>query len=158
MSIYDIEVENPSGERYLLDEYKGKVLVIVNTATKCGLRGQFDDLEKLYQKHKEQDVVVLGFPSNQFANQEPGSSEEAAETCRLDFGVTFPMHAKIKVNGKDAHPLFQHLKDAQKGFLSKEIKWNFTKFVVDQNGEVVERFGPKDSVDEVEKKVSELVS
>ncbi|SDJ36344.1 glutathione peroxidase [Salimicrobium halophilum] len=157
MSIYDIEVTKENGEQYKLDEYKGNVMLIVNTATKCGLKGQFDDLEGLYKKYKDEGLVVLGFPSNQFANQEPGSAQDAAETCRLTYGVTFPMHEKIKVNGDDAHELFKHLKDESSGMFGGSIKWNFTKFLVDQNGNVVERYAPQTSPQKAEEKIKELI-
>ncbi len=157
MQIYDFDVTKANGETYKLDEYKGKVMLIVNTASKCGLNGQFDGLEEIHQKYKDKGVAVLGFPSNQFANQEPGSSEDAEEACRINFGVTFPIHEKIKVNGNDAHPLFQYLKEQQKGVLTSKIKWNFTKFLVDQDGNVVERFGPKIEPKEIEKRIEKMV-
>ncbi|MDL4843151.1 glutathione peroxidase [Aquibacillus rhizosphaerae] len=158
MSIYDITVNKPNGNSYPLSEYEGKVMLIVNTATKCGLSGQFDGLEEIYQNYKDKGLVVLGFPSNQFANQEPGTSEEAEETCRINFGVTFPIHEKITVNGKNTHELFQHLKNNTKGFLSKEIKWNFTKFLVDQNGEVIDRFGPQVEPAKIEEKIRKILA
>ncbi|WP_226037514.1 glutathione peroxidase [Aquibacillus saliphilus] len=158
MSIYDITVSKPNGTSYQLSEYKNKVMLIVNTATKCGLSGQFDGLEQIHQKYKDRGVAVLGFPSNQFANQEPGTSEQTEEACRINFGVTFPIHEKIDVNGKNTHELFQYLKSQAKGFISNDIKWNFTKFLVDQNGEVIERFGPKDAPAKIEKKIEQIVS
>lgn len=144
MSIYDIEVARENGETYLLDKYKGKTLLIVNTASKCGLTKQFDELQTLYEKYQDKEFVVLGFPSNQF-KQELDTGKEAAEACRTTYGVTFPMHEIIKINGKDAHPLFQLLTSEAKGVLGDKIKWNFTKFLVDRNGEVVKRFGPKET-------------
>lgn len=158
MNIYDITVSKSNGTSYQLSEYKNQVMLIVNTASNCGLNGQFDGLEEIYKKYKEQGVVVLGFPSNQFANQEPGTSEQAEESCRINFGVTFPIHEIIDVNGKDTHELFQHLKSNSKGFLGKDIKWNFTKFLVDQNGEVIQRFGPKVEPAKIEKEIAKLVS
>lgn len=143
MSIYDIEVRLDDGTKYSLDRYKEKVMLIVNTATKCGFSPQFDELEALYKKYKKDGFVVLGFPSNQF-HQEVASAEEAAANCRLTYGVTFPMHEVINVNGKDAHPVFQYVTSHSKGFLGKSVKWNFTKFLVNQNGEIVQRFGSKD--------------
>ncbi|WP_414046534.1 glutathione peroxidase [Macrococcus equi] len=142
MSIYDIAVTNTKHETYELSKYKGKALLIVNTASECGFTKQFDGLEKVYQQFKDQDFVVLGFPCNQFGNQEPGDGAEAEQNCRLNFGVTFPMHDKIDVNGENAHPLFQHLKKESKSLLGDKIKWNFTKFLVDKEGNVVGRYAP----------------
>lgn len=144
MNIYDISVTMENGEAYQLGRYKGKTLLIVNTATKCGLAPQFDELQKLYDKYKAEDFVILGFPSNQF-KQEVATAEDAAEACRMTYGVSFPMHEIVKINGKDAHPLFKMLTDETKGVLGSAIKWNFTKFLVDKKGQVVERFGPTES-------------
>lgn len=156
-SIYDIEVENKDHSTYKLEKYKDYVIVIVNTATKCGLSGQFDGLEKLYQQYKDQNFIILGFPCNQFANQEPGSGEEAAEACKINYGVTFPIHEKINVNGENEHPLYTHLKEQQGGLLGSKIKWNFTKFLIDRNGEVVKRFGPKDEPEKMNSFIQELL-
>lgn len=156
-SIYDIEVENKDHSTYKLDKYKDHVIVIVNTATKCGLSGQFDGLEKLYQQYKDEKFIILGFPCNQFANQEPGSAEEAAESCKINYGVTFPIHEKINVNGDNEHPLYTYLKEQQGGLLGSKIKWNFTKFVIDRNGEVVKRFGPKDEPEKMDRLIQELL-
>ena len=144
MTIYDLSATLENGETYQLDRYKGKTLLIVNTATKCGLAPQFDELQKLYDKYKAEDFVILGFPSNQF-KQEVATAEDAAEACRMTYGVSFPMHEIVKINGKDAHPLFKLLTDESKGILGSAIKWNFTKFLVDKDGHVVERFGPTES-------------
>ncbi len=144
MTIYDLSATLENGETYQLDRYKGKTLLIVNTATKCGLAPQFDDLQKLYDKYKAEDFVILGFPSNQF-KQEVATAEDAAEACRMTYGVSFPMHEIVKINGKDAHPLFKMLTDETKGVLGSAIKWNFTKFLVDKKGQVIERFGPTES-------------
>ncbi|MGG0658389.1 glutathione peroxidase [Rummeliibacillus pycnus] len=156
MSIYDINVKLEDGSEYSLDRYKGKVLLIVNTATKCGFTPQFEELEGLYKKYQQEDFVVLGFPSNQF-HQEVDSATVAAEQCRLTYGVTFPMHEMVKVNGKDAHPLFKYLTSHSNGFLGNSIKWNFTKFLVDQQGEVVRRFGSKDNPSSFEGEVQKLL-
>ena len=157
MSIYDIPVTTIKGQSETLADYKGKVMVIVNTATKCGLAPQFKGLQKLYDDYKEQGFVVLGFPCGQFANQEPGDNEQVAQACELNFGVNFPLYAKIDVNGKNAHPLFQHLTTEAPGLLgSKSIKWNFTKFLIDQEGKVVKRFAPKDDPREVDRYIREL--
>ncbi|MEI4770665.1 glutathione peroxidase [Psychrobacillus sp. FJAT-51614] len=152
MSIYDIKVKTPEGVEYDLNEYKGKPLLIVNTATKCGLSNQFEGLEMLHNKYKDQGLIVIGFPSNQF-HQEVSNSEEAANACRMSYGVTFPMHEIVKVNGKDAHPLFKHLTANSRGFLSSNIKWNFTKFLVDKEGKLVERYSPTDSPESFEKDI-----
>lgn len=143
MSIYNIDVTLEDGESYKLDKYRGKTLLIVNTASKCGLTGQFEDLQKLYKKYQSDGLVILGFPSNQF-KQEVDSAQEAATACRRTYGVTFPMHEMVKVNGTDAHPLFKKVTDETKGVLGKKVKWNFTKFLVDKNGEVIKRFAPTD--------------
>ncbi|ANU27011.1 glutathione peroxidase [Planococcus versutus] len=157
MTIYDIAVPKPDGEEYLLNEYKGKAMLIVNTATKCGLRDQFEDLEKLYEEYKDQGLVVLGFPSNQF-KQEEATGAEAQEVCQMTYGVTFPMHDLIKVNGEDAHPLFSYLTSNTKGFLTSGIKWNFTKFLVDQNGNIISRFSPKDTPRSFEKDIQKVLA
>lgn len=143
MNVYDFDVLTENGESYSLKRYEGKVLLIVNTASKCGFTNQFDELEKLYKKYKEQGLVILGFPSDQF-KQELSSGVEAAEACRLTYGVTFPMHEIIKVNGENAHPLFNYLTEETKGLFGKKVKWNFTKFLVDRQGNVIKRFAPAD--------------
>ncbi|EHN59644.1 glutathione peroxidase [Oenococcus kitaharae] len=142
MSIYDYEVTLENGESYKLDKYKDKILVIVNTATKCGFAPQFNDLEAIYEKYKDQGVMVLGFPSNQF-KQEVDSSQEAAQICRTTYGVSFPMHEIISVNGKNTLPLFTFLKDNAPAPAGKMIKWNFTKFLVDAQGNPVKRYAPE---------------
>lgn len=142
MSIYDFSVKLDNGDVYSLEKYQGKVLVIVNTATKCGLAPQFEALETLYQTYKEQGLMVLGFPSNQF-KQELATSEEAAAACRLTYGVSFPMHELIAVNGAETASLFDYLKSEAPGTLGQAIKWNFTKFLVDREGRVIERFAPQ---------------
>lgn len=143
MSIYDFEVKTISGEVISMNTFKNKVLLIVNVASKCGFTEQYAGLENLYQKYKDKGLVVLGFPCNQFMNQEPLNEEEIKSFCSLTYGVTFPMFAKIEVNGENAHPLYKYLKEAQKGLLGSEaIKWNFTKFLVDKNGTVINRYAP----------------
>ena len=156
MNIYDFEVTSENGEPYSLDRYKGKVLLVVNTATKCGLAGQFKELEDLYKKYKEQGFEILGFPSDQF-KQELSSGTEAAEACRLSYGVTFPMHDLVKVNGEKAHPLFNYLTERTKGILGKNVKWNFTKFLIDRNGNVVKRFAPTDLPKKCENEIEKLL-
>ena len=141
--IYAFEAETINGKKVKLDKFKDQPMLIVNTASKCGLTPQYEGLEKLYKEYKEQGLVVLGFPCNQFGRQEPGSESEIEEFCQLNYGVSFPMFAKIDVNGRDADPLFKYLKNTKKGLLgSEKIKWNFTKFLVNRDGEVVARFAP----------------
>ena len=142
-SIYDFEVNTIDGTPTTLAPYRGKVILIVNVASKCGFTPQYDGLEALYEKYRARGFVVLGFPCNQFGAQEPGTEAEIMNFCRVNFGVTFPMFAKIEVNGEGAHPLYRYLKRAQPGVLGSEaIKWNFTKFLVDRSGNVVGRFAP----------------
>ena len=144
-SVYDFSVKDIHGKTVKLERYKGKVLLIVNTASKCGFTPQYKGLEELYQKLKGRGLEILGFPCNQFGAQEPGSEQEIEGFCEINYGVTFPLFAKIDVNGKDAAPLFQHLKAEKPGLLGSEaIKWNFTKFLVDRGGSVVARYAPKD--------------
>lgn len=158
MSIYDISVKNIRGEELTMSEYKDRVLLIVNTASKCGFTSQYKGLEKVYQKHKDKGFVVLGFPCNQFKNQEPEGEAAIQEFCELNFGVTFPLFSKIDVNGKSAHPLFQLLKNEAKGLLgSGSIKWNFTKFLVDKNGKVIKRYAPTVKPESIEKDIVELL-
>lgn len=142
-SIYSFKATGINGIEKALSEYQGKVVLIVNTASKCGFTPQFEGLEKLYQQYREQGLVILGFPCNQFGKQDPGSDGEISEFCQLNYGVSFPMFAKIEVNGDNTHPLFSHLKSAAKGIAGTEnIKWNFTKFLVGKDGQVIERFAP----------------
>ncbi|MGK0440976.1 MAG: glutathione peroxidase [Pseudohongiellaceae bacterium] len=143
--IHDISAVLITGEQQRFDEYKGKAVLIVNTASKCGFTEQYKGLEALYQQYKGQGLVVLGFPCNQFGRQEPGDSEKINQFCELNFGVTFPLFEKIDVNGANTHPLFSYLKDQAPGVLgSKSVKWNFTKFLVNRDGLVVKRFASKD--------------
>ena len=141
-SIYNFTVQLPNGTEKSLNEYEGKPLIIVNTASKCGLTPQFKGLQELYDKYKDQGLEVLGFPCDQFNNQEFDNIEETTQFCQMNYGVTFTMFAKIDVNGDHADPLFAFLKEQKKGVLSKNIKWNFTKFLIDGNGQVVERYAP----------------
>jgi glutathione peroxidase len=140
-SIYTFEAAKLNGDRISLEQYKEKVVLIVNTASSCGLTPQYEGLEKLYQKYKDQGLVVLGFPCNQFGQQEQGSSEEIQEFCQVNYGVSFPMFEKVEVNGEGAHPLFKYLKSKLSGGLfGRKIKWNFTKFLIDRNGQPIKRF------------------
>lgn len=158
MSIYQYQVNTLKGQKLSMEEYKGKVLLIVNTASKCGLTPQYKGLQELYDKFNDQSFEILGFPSNQFAEQEPGSNEEIAEFCQMNYGVSFPMFEKIKVNGDEAHPLFKHLKNNAPGILgSKTIKWNFTKFLIDQNGNIVKRYSPQTTPDKIGADIAKLL-
>lgn len=156
MSLYKMNVKLETGAAYSLDCYQGKVMLIVNTASKCGLTPQFDELEALYKKYKDDGFVVLGFPSNQF-KQEVATAEQAASNCRLTYGVTFPMHEIVKVNGKDAHPLFDYLTSETKGILGKSIKWNFTKFLINRDGTIIKRFAPTDKPSNIENYIQEFL-
>lgn len=158
MNFYSFEVNKPSGEKVNLETYKGKVVLVVNTATKCGLTPQFKGLEKLHQQYQDQGLVVLGFPCNQFLGQEPLSNKEMEETCLINHGVTFQLFEKINVNGSDAHPLYKFLKKELKaGWFSNKIKWNFEKFLIDKNGKPVKRFSPKTKPQELEEDILNLL-
>lgn len=149
--VYDFEVNRLNGDSVKFSEYRGKALLIVNTASQCGFTPQYSGLEKLYDKFKPRGLEILGFPCNQFGKQEPGSSEEIAEFCSVKYGVTFPMFEKIDVNGKDTHPLYRYLKREARGVLGSEpIKWNFTKFLIGREGEVVERYGSTTKPEQIE--------
>ena len=144
MSVYGFSAPLLSGEHVSLDRWRGRVLLIVNTASSCGLTPQYAGLQKLHERLERDGLTVLGFPCNQFMSQELGSESEITRFCRENFGVTFPMFSRVKVNGRKAHPLFRHLKKNKRGVLGTPwIKWNFTKFLVDRNGVVVARFAPK---------------
>ena len=143
-TIYDFKVKTIEGKETTLEQYKGKVMLIVNVASKCGFTPQYDGLEALYKKYKEKGLVVLGFPCNQFGSQEPGSETEIQNFCRVNFGVTFPMFSKINVNGDQTNPLYVYLKSEKPGIMGSEaIKWNFTKFLVDKEGKVIDVLGPQ---------------
>ena len=143
-NIYDFTMDNIRGESVELSQYKGKVILVVNTASKCGFTYQYDGLEELYQTYKDSGLVILGFPANNFLKQEPGTNEEIAEFCRLNYGVTFPMFSKISVKGKDIHPLYQYLtsKETDPEF-EGSISWNFNKFLISRTGEIIDRFGSR---------------
>jgi glutathione peroxidase len=157
-TIYDFTVEKPNGEQMTLSGYKGKVLLIVNTASKCGFTPQFKELQELYEKYKDQGFEVLGFPCDQFMKQEFDTNDEIMEFCQVNYGVSFPMFAKVNVKGKEAHPLFKWLTQEKKGLLSSEIKWNFTKFLVDRKGNVVDRFAPQTNPAKIEGQIQSLLS
>ncbi len=144
-SVYDFEAVSITGKPVKLQDFRGRVLLLVNTASKCGFTPQFAGLERLWKAYEAQGLTVLGFPCNQFGGQDPGSNGEIAEFCQLNYGVSFPMMAKVDVNGGDAHPLWQWLKKEKRGLLGTElIKWNFTKFLVGKDGQVLERYAPND--------------
>jgi len=145
-TVYDFEAQTITGQSVKLSEHRGKVMLIVNTASKCGFTPQFEGLEKLWQAYKDRGLIVLGFPCNQFGGQDPGANSEIASFCQLNYGVSFPMMAKIDVNGPQAHPLYQHLVQEAPGLLgTKAIKWNFTKFLIGKDGRVMGRYAPVDS-------------
>ncbi|MCQ0112568.1 glutathione peroxidase [Zhouia amylolytica] len=157
-SFYDFEADKLNDEKIRLDAYKDKTVIVVNTASKCGLTPQYEGLEKLYQKYKDQGLVILGFPCNQFANQESGSSDEIQEFCQRNYGVSFPMFEKIEVNGKNAHPLFKYLKsELSGGIFGRKIKWNFTKFLIDKNGNPVKRYAPTTVPEKMEKDIIKIL-
>lgn len=154
-TVYDFTCQTPAGKEQSLDKYRGKVLLVVNTASKCGFTPQFAGLEALYEKYHDRGFEILGFPCNQFGKQDPGNNDEIMEFCQLNYGVSFPMFGKVEVNGGGADPLFKYLKKAAPGTLGLEgIKWNFTKFLINSEGEVVKRYAPttkpQDIADDIE--------
>ncbi|MDQ0195523.1 glutathione peroxidase [Paenibacillus wynnii] len=158
MSIYEFEAITLRGQEESLSKYKDKVLLVVNTASKCGFTPQYKGLQEVYEKFKDRGFEVLGFPSNQFAGQEPGEGEDIAEFCEINYGVTFPMYEKIDVKGDEAHPLFKYLSKEAPGILgSKSIKWNFTKFLVDREGRVIKRYSPQTTPDQIEADIAKLL-
>jgi len=157
-SIYEFTCPRLNGKEQSLAEYEGKVLLVVNTASKCGFTPQFEGLETLYADLKDKGFAVLGFPCNQFAGQDPGSNDEIGEFCQLNYGVTFPMFAKIDVNGGAVDPLYKHLKSEKPGLLGSErIKWNFTKFLIGRDGKVVKRFAPTDKPAQIRREIEKLI-
>lgn len=156
--LYELSAGALAGGSQSFSDYKGKVVLVVNTASQCGFTPQYKGLEALHQKYKDQGLVVLGFPCNQFGKQEPGDSEEIGGFCERNFGITFPLFAKVDVNGDNAHPLFEYLKERAPGLLgTKSIKWNFTKFLVSRDGRVVKRFAPKDKPQTLESSIETLL-
>jgi glutathione peroxidase len=157
-SIYDFSAKTLQGKDVSLSEYRGKPMLIVNTASKCGFTPQYEGLEALYKAHRDQGLVVLGFPCNQFGAQEPGSADEIGAFCQANYGVSFPMFAKIEVNGAGAHPLYNFLKSEKAGVLgTRNIKWNFTKFLVDRDGQVVGRFAPATKPKDIEQAIAKVL-
>ena len=157
MNIYDFEVKDPKGNEVSLSKYKGKVLLVVNTATGCGFTPQYEDLEKLYRKYKDKGFEILDFPCNQFLNQAKGTDEEINSFCTLKYDTTFPRFKKCDVNGPNAIPLYKWLKSQKGGFITKAIKWNFTKFLIDRDGNVVARFSPTTTPDKIDSKIEKLL-
>ncbi len=157
-SIYDINLTDIDGDEFTFSKYKGKVILVVNVASKCAFTPQYEELENLYKKYKDQGLVILGFPSNEFADQEPARNGEIKDFCLLNYGVSFPMFAKIKVNGDDAHPLYKFLKKEQGGFMWIDaIKWNFTKFLINRDGEVIDRYAPQTSPLSIESDIKDIL-
>ena len=157
MNIYDFKVRNAKGVEVPMTEYQGKVLLIVNTATGCGFTPQYEGLQNLYDKYKDKGLEIMDFPCNQFGHQAPGTEEEIQEFCTLKYKTTFPLFAKIDVNGKNAAPLFTYLKNQKGGFLGDDIKWNFTKFLVSRDGKVVERYAPVTKPEKIENDILKLL-
>lgn len=155
--IYDFKARSNKGEEVDFAQFEGKVLMIVNTASKCGFTPQYDGLEALYQKYKDQGLVIVGFPCDQFGHQEPGTDAEIAEFCCLNHGVTFPLMSKIEVNGDNAHPIYKYLKSVAKGAFGSAIKWNFTKFLISRDGETVKRYAPAVTPGKMEKDIETLL-
>jgi len=159
LALYEHAITLNNGEQTTLEQYKGKVLLIVNTASKCGFTPQYEGLESLYNKYNDKGFEILGFPCDQFGHQEPGSDEDIAQFCSLNFGVSFPLFKKTNVNGPDANPLFDELKNEAPGLLgTKRIKWNFTKFLVNAQGKVLKRYAPTVKPEAIEKDIAKLLS
>ena len=157
-NFYQFSATSLQGKEMSMKSYEGKVILVVNTASKCGLTPQYEGLEKLYREYKDKGLVILGFPCNQFANQDPSSNEEIGSFCQRNYGVSFPMFAKVDVNGPTAHPLYQYLTSEAKGLLGSSIKWNFTKFLINQKGEVVKRYAPITKPEKIAKDIQRLLS
>jgi len=157
MKFYDFSAKNMDGEEVRMDEYKGKVLLVVNTASKCGLTPQLEGLESLYKEYKDNGLEILGFPCNQFGKQDPGTNKEIGQFCLINYGVTFTMFEKIDVNGKSAHPIYKFLKEEAKGSLGNEIKWNFTKFLIDKDGNILKRYAPITKPEKIKSDIEKLL-
>lgn len=157
MNIYDFKINDANGDSVSMEDYNGKVLLIVNTATRCGFTPQYNELEKIYEIYRDKGFEILDFPCNQFHNQAPESQSEIASFCQINFGLKFKQFEKIEVNGDNASPLFKFLKSQKKGLGKGEIKWNFTKFLIDKNGRVLKRFAPTTKPSKIEKYIKELL-
>lgn len=157
-TFYDFEAKKLNGQTVSMKEYQGKTIVVVNIASKCGFTPQYEGLEKLYQQYKDKGLVILGFPCNQFGNQESGSSDEIEEFCQINYGVSFPLFEKIEVNGDNTHPIFKFLKSSvSNGLFGSKIKWNFTKLVINNKGVPVKRFSPTTKPEKMEKTIQQLL-
>ena len=156
-NFYQFKAISLQGKEIKTELYSGKVVLVVNTASRCGFTPQYEGLEKLYKEYKEQGLVILGFPCNQFGNQEPGTEKEISEGCLVNYGVSFPVFFKIEVNGPNAHPIFNYLKNELSGFPGKSIKWNFTKFLIDRKGKPVKRFSPLTKPESLRKDIEALL-
>jgi glutathione peroxidase len=156
-NFYQFSATSLQGKEVAMDSYKGKVVIVVNTASKCGLTPQYEGLEKLYKTYKDKGLVILGFPCNQFANQEPGGAKEISEGCLINYGVSFPMFSKIDVNGPTAHPIYKYLRKELPGFPGSSIKWNFGKFLIDRSGTPVKRFSPFTKPEKMAKVIESLL-
>ncbi|PJI10320.1 MULTISPECIES: glutathione peroxidase [Clostridium] len=157
MKFYDFSARKMNGKEINMNEYKGKVILVVNTASKCGFTPQLKGLEDLYAGYKDKGFEILGFPCNQFANQDPGTNKEISEFCLVNYGVTFTMFEKIDVNGKNAHPIYKFLKEKAKGILGSAIKWNFTKFLIDRDGNVIRRYAPTVVPEKIKNDIEKLL-
>ena len=157
IDFYQLQANTPQGKRVQMSDYQGKVVLVVNTATQCGLTPQFEGLEKLYRNYKDKGLVILGFPCNQFGQQEPLTNETMEATCKLNYGVSFPLFEKTDVNGPHTHPVFKYLKSKLGGFFGRRIKWNFTKFLIDSNGKPVKRFAPVTKPESIETYIKALL-
>lgn len=157
MSFYDFSVKTRDGEEVSLEQYRGKVVLVVNTATGCGFTPQYEGLQNLYTRYKDKGFEILDFPCNQFGHQAPGTEEEIHQFCTMNYEVSFPQFAKIEVNGSSESPLYSYLKSQQSGILGSNIKWNFTKFLVDKNGSVTKRYAPTDKPEKLEKDILALL-
>lgn len=155
---YQYSAKSLQGKEIKMEEFEGKTILVVNTASQCGLTPQYEGLEKLYQKYKDKGLVVLGFPCNQFGNQESGDEKSISEGCLINYGVSFPMFSRIEVNGNNAHPIYKYLKSELGGILGSNIKWNFTKFLIDANGNPVKRFAPVTSPEKIEKYLQSILN
>ena len=156
-NVYQFNFSQLDGEEVSLSKFKGKAILVVNTASFCGLTYHYTGLEKLYQEYKEKGLVIIGFPCNQFGKQEPGTSEEINDFCNLNYDITFPMSTKVDVNGKNAHPLFRYLKNELKGTLTNNVKWNFTKFLIDRDGVPFKRFGSTIEPEDISSSINEVL-
>lgn len=156
-NFYQFDALSLQGKEISMQNYEGKVVLVVNTASKCGLTPQFEGLENLYEKYKDKGFVILGFPCNQFANQEPGDEKSISKGCMINYGVTFPMFSKVDVNGQNAHPIYKYLKSTLKGTFGSKLKWNFTKFLIDADGNPLKRFAPTTKPERIEKYIKKLL-